>query len=91
MTDDPACFTAASAWRPPPASKVPLLVLCSDTDRLVQASCSHAIAQHYGGTLACHPTAGHDITCDAPEWVADQIVKWLGTVVASSTPNAPPA
>ena len=81
-------FQAASSWRPPKACQVPLLVLCSDTDRLVRASCSHAIAEHYGGTLACHPTAGHDITCDAPEWACEQVVKWLATAVASGTPSA---
>ncbi len=57
-----------------PASIVPpTQVLTSDGDRLVNPSCSKAIAAYLDASLHVHPTAGHDLTMDEPEWVCDQI------------------
>jgi predicted alpha/beta hydrolase family esterase len=55
----------------PPA--VALLLLNSAADRLVQASCSQAIAQAWHCPLQTHPSAGHDLCLDAGEWVIEQI------------------
>jgi pimeloyl-ACP methyl ester carboxylesterase len=59
------------------APKVPLLVLASAADRLVDPDCSRAIARAWNAPIAIHPTAGHDITLDDGPWVAAQVRRWL--------------
>lgn len=67
-----ARFVAPAA---PPA--VPLLVLGSNGDRLVDVRCSRALAWRWQTAYAEHPTAGHDLPLDDPAWVARQIGYWL--------------
>lgn len=52
-----------------------LEVLCSLNDRLVDSSCSEKIALSLGGHLIIHPTAGHDLPLDEPEWLIEQLLK----------------
>ena len=68
-----ARFRASSA-----APAAPVLVLVSRQDRLVAASCSHALARAWGTALAIHPTAGHDLPLDDAAWVVGEVVTWLG-------------
>ena len=58
------------------APRVPILLLSSVQDRLVDARCSRAIAQAWRCAHAQHPSAGHDLPLDAPQWVADQAAQW---------------
>ena len=68
---------AAARYRVPArAPEVPLLVLCSQGDRLVSPQCSHVLAQSWGLPLHVHPWAGHDLTLDDPDWVARQLANW---------------
>ncbi len=55
---------------------IPTLILASTNDRMVNVECSRAIAQKWGVPLSENPTAGHDITLDAPEWVVAQLTSW---------------
>jgi pimeloyl-ACP methyl ester carboxylesterase len=55
----------------------PALILTSDDDRLVNPTCSKAIAQHWQARLLRHPSAGHDLPHDDPDWVLEQIQRWL--------------
>jgi pimeloyl-ACP methyl ester carboxylesterase len=69
---------AAARYRAPsnrPAT--PLLVLTSARDALVDPRCSQALARRWGAAIAVHPEAGHDIPLDDPEWVAEQVRRWL--------------
>lgn len=79
--------TLANAWRqlraaiayeaphePPP---VPLLVLCSGADGLVNPCCSETLAARWRVPLLRHPSAGHDLPLDDPAWVARQVAEWL--------------
>jgi pimeloyl-ACP methyl ester carboxylesterase len=59
----------------PPA--VPLLVLTSRRDRLVDSRCSQELARRWRADIAIHPSAGHDLTLDDAEWAAEQIDRWL--------------
>ena len=59
----------------PPA--VPLLVLASAGDRLVDPACSRRLAAAWGLPLAEHPLAGHDLPLDEPQWVVEQVTRWL--------------
>jgi pimeloyl-ACP methyl ester carboxylesterase len=69
---------AATRFRAPAqAPRVPLLVLSSRRDALVDPRCSQAIAAHWQCASAVNPEAGHDLTLDDGPWVAEQIGRWL--------------
>ena len=67
-----ACFAAPSA-----VPAIPTLLLASAQDALVSVQCSRAIAQAWGVPLHEHPLAGHDLSLDDPQWVAQQVQAWL--------------
>jgi pimeloyl-ACP methyl ester carboxylesterase len=71
-------FLAAARYHPGPLSKpVPVLVLASARDGLVDPACSRAIVTALpGSTLEEHPTAGHDLPLDDPRWVVERIGGW---------------
>lgn len=54
-----------------------LLILCSEHDRLVNFECSMAIASNWKCALALHPSAGHDLPLDDPDWVIERVQRWL--------------
>ncbi|NYE63176.1 pimeloyl-ACP methyl ester carboxylesterase [Duganella sp. 1224] len=69
---------AAGRFRAPSTRPaVPLLVLSSAGDRLVDPRCSANLASAWQAAHAVHLTAGHDLPLDAGEWVADEVAKWL--------------
>ena len=70
-------LAAARFSAPPVRPPVPILVLVSRNDALVDASCSHRIARHWVTALAEHPTAGHDLPLDDGAWVARRVSDWL--------------
>jgi pimeloyl-ACP methyl ester carboxylesterase len=69
---------AAARFSPPrDKPRVPLLLLASDADTLVDPRCSTRIAQAWGAELHTHPTAGHDLPLDDSEWVVGEASRWL--------------
>ena len=67
---------AAARFTPPGEAPAPTLVLVGAADRLVDPDCSCAIARRWRCPLAIHPTAGHDLPLDAPDWVIQEILRW---------------
>jgi pimeloyl-ACP methyl ester carboxylesterase len=69
---------AAAARYAPPANPpaAPLLVIASAGDRLVSPRCSQRLASGWELPLHLHPSAGHDLPLDDPEWLVEQIVDW---------------
>jgi pimeloyl-ACP methyl ester carboxylesterase len=67
-----ACFRA-------PAVKpaVPLLLLSSAGDQLVDQRCSANLARAWQAEHAVHPNAGHDLPLDDGAWVAQAVADWL--------------
>jgi pimeloyl-ACP methyl ester carboxylesterase len=59
------------------SSRVPVLLLSSAADRMVDPACSRRIAAAVGAEIAVHASAGHDLTLDDPSWCAEQITAWL--------------
>lgn len=55
--------------RPP---SLPVLVLSSGADRLVSPAGPAAMAASWGAPLIVHPGAGHELSLDAPHWLARQ-------------------
>jgi pimeloyl-ACP methyl ester carboxylesterase len=65
---------AAMRYRAPArAPAVPLLVLVSRRDALVDARCSLRLAREWNAAIHEHPTAGHDLPLDDGRWVAEQV------------------
>ena len=90
-------LVAAALWSTPrkrPA--VPLLLLTSAADGLVDTRCSWRLAQHWQCAIATHPWAGHDLPLDDGPWVAAQVRDWLarasgGVPCEQVAPYSPPA
>jgi pimeloyl-ACP methyl ester carboxylesterase len=71
---------AAARYLPPDrAPQVPMLLLGSREDRLVDISCTLAIARHWALPCRLHENAGHDLPLDDPQWVVDQVRTWIVT------------
>jgi pimeloyl-ACP methyl ester carboxylesterase len=69
---------AAIRYRAPAsAPAIPLLLLTSRGDQLVDPDCSRRLARLWQTAFAEHPSAGHDIPLDDGPWVAEQIRSWL--------------
>ncbi|MDE2606032.1 MAG: alpha/beta hydrolase [Burkholderiales bacterium] len=68
---------AAARYRAPARLPVPALVLASAQDRLVSPRASEAIARAWSLPLNLHPSAGHDLPLDDPDWVVQQAVDWV--------------
>jgi pimeloyl-ACP methyl ester carboxylesterase len=69
---------AAATYRPLPG---PLagpasLVVVGAGDRLAHPTCSGRLADALAAPLAVHPTAGHELPLDDPEWLVAQLVSW---------------
>lgn len=59
----------------PPSA--PIVVFNSKGDEMVHPSCSEKLADYWNLPLETHPTAGHDICIDDPDWVIDKLAKSL--------------
>lgn len=68
-----ARFTAPLA---PPA--VPMLILASARDGLVDPACSRNLAARWQKDIEEHPVAGHDIPLDDAVWVAQMVRRKFG-------------
>jgi pimeloyl-ACP methyl ester carboxylesterase len=69
---------AAACYHPPlTRPTVPLLLLNSLGDRMVDPACSEALARHWDAPLRSHPWAGHDLPLDDPDWTATTVCAWL--------------
>ena len=78
-----AQLVAAARYRwvgPPPA--MPVLVVCSACDGLVDPACSQRIAQAWQARLVSHPDAGHDLPLDDGPWLAARVAEWVAERVA---------
>ncbi len=70
-------LVASARFEPPPQSPAaPVLVLASAGDALVDPTCSAVLAAACGARLVAHPSAGHDLPLDDPDWVAETAAAW---------------
>jgi pimeloyl-ACP methyl ester carboxylesterase len=72
-------WSAARFSAPASRPAVPLLVLSSSDDQLVDHRCSVKLAQAWQADHQIHPDAGHDLPLDDGPWVALAIANWLGS------------
>lgn len=66
-------LVAAAAFRSGNKPQQPTFVMGSKADQLVSPRCSRRIHQHHHLPIVEHDWAGHDITTDDGEWVAERI------------------
>ena len=69
-------IAAGARYRAPERLGAPALFLVGLGDRLVHPDCSRALAARYGAPLSEHPSAGHDLTTDAGDWVVAELVRF---------------
>ena len=67
-------LAAAARYRAAPAPAGATRVLSSAGDRLVSPRCSQRLAAAWKVPLALHPSAGHDLPLDDPDWLLAQLV-----------------
>ncbi|MDM0034934.1 alpha/beta hydrolase [Variovorax sp. J22P271] len=63
------------------APAVPLLVLASRGDALVDVRCSHRLARQWRADIVEHPSAGHDLPLDDGPWLARAVGAWWASRV----------
>jgi pimeloyl-ACP methyl ester carboxylesterase len=71
-----AAWFGSGNFRPP----MPVTLLASVHDRMVNVSCSRDLAKKWDAPILEHPTGGHDLSVDDPAWVVlklkDSIAKF---------------
>ncbi len=67
---------ASSQFMLPPKIKIPVLLMASLKDNLVDVRCSRLMADRLGAQIKFHPTAGHDLALDDPEWCIDKLMEF---------------
>jgi pimeloyl-ACP methyl ester carboxylesterase len=60
------------AWPP----EVPTELIVGAGDRMVHPDCSRHLARRWNLPISEHPSAGHELTLDASDWVVAQIVRF---------------
>lgn len=67
---------AAALYRPKPVS-AQCLVIGSARDRVVNPACSAALATFLRCPLLTHPTGGHDLPVEDPNWILSKVQRWV--------------
>ncbi len=80
-------LVAAATFKLEQAPSVPLLLMASRRDQLVNVRCSQLMAQAWQCELKLHPSAGHDLALDAPDWTCQQIGQWFASLEGKSSEN----
>jgi pimeloyl-ACP methyl ester carboxylesterase len=77
---------ALAAFYGPPRTipQVPVLILNSLSDQMVDPSCSERVAKKWSAPLRRHPSAGHELLVDEPDWAIQSIASWLPTPISSA-------
>lgn len=68
---------AAARFSAPEKPEIPMLFLAGAVDRMVHPNCSQHLAHVWQADFSLHPAAGHDLTLDDGEWVAQSVKTWL--------------
>lgn len=70
-----SAMTYGGSLEPPPR---PVLLLRSLGDQLVNPKATARIARAWNTPMSTHPSAGHDLPTDDPQWVCEQLIRYLG-------------
>lgn len=70
-------WAAAHFKTPRGRPDIPVLIVSSRQDRMVDPACSARIAERWRVPNIVHPSAGHDLALDDGPWLARTIFQWL--------------
>lgn len=70
-----AQVVAAMRFQTPERVETPLEFFVSAHDRFVDPSCTYRLAERYRSPVRVHPSAGHELPLDDPDWVVEEIRK----------------
>lgn len=73
---------AATVFRAPERLSVPALLLAGGRDVLASPACARALASRFGAPLHVEPESGHELSLDAPDWLAERLGAWEGQMLA---------
>lgn len=59
--------------------KLKMLVVSGHGDRFTDPSCSKKIAEHFQADYVVHPSAGHDLPLDDPQWLVREVARWMSS------------
>ena len=69
-------LVASSNFMAPSSIKIPLLMLASLKDNMVDSRCTKLLSERLEAQSKYHPEAGHELPLDDPEWVVSQLVQF---------------
>lgn len=69
-------MTACTLFKSTEKPLHPLMIAASRADRLVDFRCSVALHQAWQTAYQEHPSAGHNLPLDDPDWLAEKIEQW---------------
>jgi 3-oxoadipate enol-lactonase len=67
-----------------PAVRCPALVVSAAGDRVMDPERSAALARALGAETAVHPTSGHGLVAEDPEWLAEVVLDFLDRIEAGA-------
>lgn len=76
-------WAAARFRAPAQRPDLPLLLIASAGDALVDHRCTLGLAQAWQTPVLLHPSAGHDLPLDDGAWLAQQIAGWVAGAKAA--------
>ena len=68
-----AQILAASQFKLTKPLIAPVVVISSLNDRLVSSECSKSLSENLNVPIVVHPTAGHDLPLDDPDWLLSEL------------------
>lgn len=77
---------ASSAFLSPSKIRIPLLILASLKDHMVDVRCSKSLAENLSAQIKFHPEAGHDLSLDDPDWVVDRLKEFESSLTKVEPP-----
>lgn len=70
-------ISSAALFKSPAQISIPLCFIASKADKLANYQNSEMFAKKYQANLYLHQDAGHDLSLDDPEWLADKTAEWI--------------
>lgn len=71
---------ASATFKSTEKPEQPILIMASKADRLVDYRCSLVLQHAWKTAYQEHPTAGHDLPLDDPDWVAEKLYSWYASI-----------
>ena len=78
-------LVASSNFMAPSSIKIPLLMLASLKDNMVDSRCTKLLSERLEAQAKYHPEAGHELPLDDPDWVVSQLVQFTESLNEEAT------